>query len=114
MLGFLAYNPVDALGAIELPRGEFLLVFNSLGVYVDLQVQIILIYLSIFNLCIYTIHISIYSALFLLSIHTHINLSIKSIIEHIVYLYYTFIVSINSLFSLYFLIYLLTDQPVHP
>merc|ERR1719486_972384 len=37
MLGFLAYNPVDALGAIELPRGEFLLVFNSLGVYVDLQ-----------------------------------------------------------------------------
>ena len=39
MLGFLAYNPVDALGAIELPRGEFLLVFNSLGVYVDLQVR---------------------------------------------------------------------------
>ena len=37
MLGFLAYNPVDALGAIELPRGEFLLVFSSLGVYVDLQ-----------------------------------------------------------------------------
>ena len=37
MLGFLAYNPVDALGAIELPRGEFLLVFNTLGVYVDLQ-----------------------------------------------------------------------------
>ncbi|XP_023323712.1 serine/threonine-protein kinase MRCK alpha, partial [Eurytemora carolleeae] len=37
MLGFLAYNPVDALGAIELPRGEFLLIFNSLGVYVDLQ-----------------------------------------------------------------------------
>merc|ERR1719210_549552 len=37
VLGFLAYNPVDALGAIELPRGEFLLVFNSLGVYVDLQ-----------------------------------------------------------------------------
>merc|ERR1719468_1292369 len=37
MLGFLAYNPVDALGAIELPRGEFLLVFNSLGVYVDLK-----------------------------------------------------------------------------
>ena len=40
MLGFLAYNPVDALGAIELPRGEFLLVFNSLGVYVDLKVKI--------------------------------------------------------------------------
>ncbi len=39
MLGFLAYNPVDALGAIELPRGEFLLVFNSLGVYVDLKVS---------------------------------------------------------------------------
>ena len=38
MLGFLAYSPVDALGAIELPRGEFLLVFNTLGVYVDLQV----------------------------------------------------------------------------
>merc|ERR1719195_983209 len=37
MLGFLAYSPVDALGAIELPRGEFLLVFNTLGVYVDLQ-----------------------------------------------------------------------------
>ena len=28
---------MDALGAIELPRGEFLLVFNTLGVYVDLQ-----------------------------------------------------------------------------
>ena len=39
MLGFLAYSPVDALGAIELPRGEFLLVFNTLGVYVDLQVM---------------------------------------------------------------------------
>eukprot|EP00096_Caligus_rogercresseyi_P008364 TRINITY_DN2705_c0_g2_i9.p1 TRINITY_DN2705_c0_g2~~TRINITY_DN2705_c0_g2_i9.p1 ORF type:complete len:1395 (-),score=492.88 TRINITY_DN2705_c0_g2_i9:346-4353(-) len=37
MLGFLACNPVDALGAVELPHGEFLLVFNTLGVYVDLQ-----------------------------------------------------------------------------
>ena len=37
MLGFLAYNPVDALGAMELPHGEFLLVFNTLGVYVDVQ-----------------------------------------------------------------------------
>ena len=37
MLGFLAYNPVDALGAVELPHGEFLLVFNTLGVYVDMQ-----------------------------------------------------------------------------
>ena len=37
MLGFLAYSPVDALGAIELPNSEFLLVFNTLGVYVDMQ-----------------------------------------------------------------------------
>ena len=37
MLGFLAYNPVDALGAFELQHGEFLLVFNTLGVYVDVQ-----------------------------------------------------------------------------
>jgi len=37
MLGFLAYNPVDALCAIELPQNEFLLVFNTLGVFVDLQ-----------------------------------------------------------------------------
>ncbi len=37
MLGFLAYNPVDALGAVELQHGEFLLVFNTLGVYVDVQ-----------------------------------------------------------------------------
>lgn len=37
MLGFLAYNPVDAMGAIELAHGEFLLVFNTLGVYVDVQ-----------------------------------------------------------------------------
>ncbi|CAB4067563.1 CDC42BP, partial [Lepeophtheirus salmonis] len=31
MLGFLACNPVDALGAVELPHGEFLLVFNTFG-----------------------------------------------------------------------------------
>ena len=37
MLGFLAYNPVDALCAIELPQNEFLLVFNTLSVFVDLQ-----------------------------------------------------------------------------
>ena len=37
VLGFLAFNPVDALGAVELPNGEFLLVFNTLGVYVDAQ-----------------------------------------------------------------------------
>lgn len=35
MLGFLAYNPVDALAAIELPKEEFLLVFNTLSVFVD-------------------------------------------------------------------------------
>ena len=37
VLGFLAFNPVDALGAVELPNGEFLLVFYTLGVYVDAQ-----------------------------------------------------------------------------
>ena len=37
VLGFLAYNPVDAMGAVELANGEFLLVFNTLGVYVDVQ-----------------------------------------------------------------------------
>jgi serine/threonine-protein kinase MRCK len=37
VLGFLAFNPVDALGAVELPNGEFLLVFNTLGVFVDAQ-----------------------------------------------------------------------------
>jgi serine/threonine-protein kinase MRCK len=37
MLGFLAFNPVDAMGAVELPNREFLLVFNTLGVYVDVQ-----------------------------------------------------------------------------
>lgn len=39
MLGFLAYSPVDAFGAVELPQGEFLLLFNTLGVYVDMQVR---------------------------------------------------------------------------
>ena len=33
----MAYNPVDALGAVELPNREFLLIFNTLGVYVDMQ-----------------------------------------------------------------------------
>ena len=37
VLGFLAYNPVDALGAVELGKDEFLLVFNTLGVYVDVH-----------------------------------------------------------------------------
>lgn len=37
MLGFLAYGSVDALRAIELPRGEFLLVFQTLGIYSDSQ-----------------------------------------------------------------------------
>ena len=37
VLGFLAYNPVDAMGAVEMANGEFLLVFNTLGVYVDVQ-----------------------------------------------------------------------------
>jgi len=37
VLGFLAFNPVDALGAVELPNNEFLLVFNTLGVFVDSQ-----------------------------------------------------------------------------
>lgn len=37
LLGFLAYSAVDAMRAIELPRGEFLLVFQNLGVYVDSQ-----------------------------------------------------------------------------
>lgn len=36
-MGFLAYSAVDAMRAIELPRGEFLLVFQTLGVYVDSQ-----------------------------------------------------------------------------
>ncbi|XP_043243359.1 serine/threonine-protein kinase Genghis Khan-like isoform X2 [Amphibalanus amphitrite] len=33
-LEFLAHNPVDALCCIQLPRGEYLLVFSSLAVYV--------------------------------------------------------------------------------
>lgn len=37
LLGFLAYSSVDALRAIELQRGEFLLVFQTLGIYVDSQ-----------------------------------------------------------------------------
>ncbi|XP_063233759.1 serine/threonine-protein kinase Genghis Khan [Bacillus rossius redtenbacheri] len=37
LLGFLAYSAVDARRAIELSRGEFLLVFQTLGVYVDAQ-----------------------------------------------------------------------------
>ncbi|KAK9299155.1 hypothetical protein QLX08_007770 [Tetragonisca angustula] len=37
LLGFLTYSAVDALRCIELPRGEFLLVFHTLAVYVDSQ-----------------------------------------------------------------------------
>ncbi|XP_078043911.1 serine/threonine-protein kinase gek isoform X1 [Augochlora pura] len=37
LLGFLTYSAVDALRCIELPRGEFLLVFQTLAVYVDSQ-----------------------------------------------------------------------------
>ncbi|XP_046400063.1 serine/threonine-protein kinase MRCK alpha isoform X1 [Ischnura elegans] len=37
LLGFLSYSAVDALRAIELPHGEYLLVFQTLGVYVDSQ-----------------------------------------------------------------------------
>lgn len=37
LLSFLAYSAVDAMRAIELSRGEFLLVFQTLGVYVDAQ-----------------------------------------------------------------------------
>nr|CAD7392372.1 unnamed protein product [Timema cristinae] len=37
LLGFLAYSAVDAMRAIELSRGEYLLVFHTLGVYVDSQ-----------------------------------------------------------------------------
>lgn len=36
-MGFLSYSAVDAMRAIELPRGEFLLVFQTLGIYVDSQ-----------------------------------------------------------------------------
>ncbi|KAK2586007.1 hypothetical protein KPH14_010577 [Odynerus spinipes] len=37
LFGFLTYSAVDALRCIELPRGEFLLVFHTLAVYVDSQ-----------------------------------------------------------------------------
>lgn len=37
LLGFLTYSAVDALRCIELVRGEFLLVFHTLAVYVDSQ-----------------------------------------------------------------------------
>ncbi|XP_043483679.1 serine/threonine-protein kinase Genghis Khan [Leptopilina heterotoma] len=37
LLGFLTYSAVDALRCIELPKGEFLLVFHTLAVYVDNQ-----------------------------------------------------------------------------
>lgn len=37
MMGFLAHSAMDAIKAIELPRGEFLLIFQSLGIYVDSQ-----------------------------------------------------------------------------
>lgn len=37
LLGFLTYSAVDALRCIELTRGEFLLVFHTLAVYVDSQ-----------------------------------------------------------------------------
>ncbi|KAI5704339.1 hypothetical protein M8J75_004181 [Diaphorina citri] len=37
LVSLLTYSPVDALLAIELPRGEFLLVFHSLAAYVDSQ-----------------------------------------------------------------------------
>lgn len=37
MMGFLSYSAIDAIKAIELPRGEFLLIFQSLGIYVDSQ-----------------------------------------------------------------------------
>lgn len=36
-MGFLTYSAVDALRCIELARGEFLLVFHTLAVYVDSQ-----------------------------------------------------------------------------
>lgn len=37
MMGFLSCSAMDAVKAIELPRGEFLLIFQSLGIYVDSQ-----------------------------------------------------------------------------
>lgn len=36
-LSFLALNPVDSLGACELSKNEYLLVFATLGVFVDAQ-----------------------------------------------------------------------------
>ncbi|XP_065214675.1 serine/threonine-protein kinase Genghis Khan isoform X2 [Planococcus citri] len=37
VMGFLSYSAVDALLAVELNRGEFLLVFQTLAIYVDSQ-----------------------------------------------------------------------------
>jgi serine/threonine-protein kinase MRCK len=37
MLSFLAYSAVDAMLAVELNSKEFLLVFQTLAVYVDAQ-----------------------------------------------------------------------------
>lgn len=37
VMGFLSYQAVDALLAVELSRGEFLLVFHTLALYVDAQ-----------------------------------------------------------------------------
>lgn len=37
VMGFLTYSAVDALLAVELNRGEFLLVFQTLAIYVDSQ-----------------------------------------------------------------------------
>ena len=34
-VGFLAFTQVDALCAVELPEDEFLLIFSTLGIYVD-------------------------------------------------------------------------------
>jgi serine/threonine-protein kinase MRCK len=36
-LSFLSFTPVDALWAVELPNQELLLLFSSLGVYVDMH-----------------------------------------------------------------------------
>ncbi|BES88698.1 serine threonine-protein kinase [Nesidiocoris tenuis] len=37
LLGFLAYSGVDAMLAVELSRGEYLLAFHTLAIYVDNQ-----------------------------------------------------------------------------
>lgn len=37
LLNFLTYSAVDAMRCVELSRGEFLLVFQTLGLYVDAQ-----------------------------------------------------------------------------